>query len=111
MIRKVLIISILGLYSCSGNNIPKEVTLSEKPREIAAAYCECSQGEKHLLFKCWNEVKPLFKEGLKEVKGADRTRFLQDLMHAFVESKCFDNSLNSDEWKEVVDKLNQYVEE
>lgn len=78
--------------SCSDETIPREVHLEDKPREMASEFCDCLEKE-YDVKTCFREIREDFKLTLKETHGEDRKAFIKGLLHAFVETECFDSQI------------------
>lgn len=83
---------------CS-DSIPEKVVLEDKPRELVSQFCACYQ-EIESYQKCWRASKKDIQIALKNVYGKDRLEFIQQVLHSFVESDCFDSELSQKVMKE-----------
>ena len=87
--------------SCSTEEIPEKVELSDEPRELAGLYCECMQKhDKNAMF-CFREVKEPLNEAFQKNGGDSRKTFIKNLMHALVETECFEEGLDENVIKAI----------
>ncbi|MEZ4936361.1 MAG: hypothetical protein R2799_02070 [Crocinitomicaceae bacterium] len=101
MIRISIIFGFVFFISCGKNKIPEKVHLGDEPREIAGAYCECMmQHDKNVAF-CFKEIKGILKKALERNSGNNRKAFIKNVLHALIETECFDESLNMEQLEEL----------
>lgn len=100
------------LISSCGSDIPDEITIGDQPRELVGRFCECSIDKNDDdLSECFDVIKEDFKATFRGYHGKDRTKFVQQMLHAFIEAECFQNRITSDQWDLFVLELNKMADD
>ena len=98
------------LWACSGNSIPDEIELGEEPRLLVVGFCTCLEKEEVDL-GCLDEYRKRFKEEVLELHSDDRKKYIKDVAHSLLESKCLKEQIKDAAWREMIQELEELADE
>lgn len=111
MIKFLLFIPILIFLSCSGPKkevagIKSEIQIDPRARDAASQFCDCMMDQNPRMEKlmvdmaenaksCIQSVLQDHLEYFNSLSEEDQRKFTRSYLHAFVESKCFEDAFES----------------
>ena len=92
------------IFSCTSDEIPDEILISENSKKFGHAICEYFQLEEDFQKSCWEAVRGQLDERTKDLVEEERKRFILDVVHALIETDCADEYLDELDLNQLMDE-------